>query len=217
MGPLIGGGVATLLSLLILSRAVANNPLYRLAQHLLVGVALGYVAAVLVRSVLIPPVRNIISNTASFGQLITLGAGGVLVLMFAGRFGQQRSSGIANLPLALLFGIGAALALRGAIEGTLVPQLLDTIRLPGLSTNDLLAQIGSTVVAVLTITTLLSFMYVTPAQGPSVLERWGRRVARGLILATFGVFFAAAVTTYVAALVGQLDAIIEWVSLVVGV
>lgn len=217
MGPLIGGGVATLLTLLILSRAVAPNPLYRLAQHLLVGIVLGYVAAVLVRTVLVPVVQGVITNTATQGQLVTLGIAIALLAMLIPRFGAQRASTLANYPLAVLFGVGGALALVGAVRGTLVPQLLATMRLPGFATNDIAAQVGTITVAVLTLLTLLSFMYTTSAQGPSRLGRAGRGLGRFLILATFGVFFAAAVTTYVAALVGQIDTIIRWINQLIGI
>ena len=46
MGALIGGGIATLLTLCILSRAIGDNPIYRFAQSLLVGTGLGYFSAV---------------------------------------------------------------------------------------------------------------------------------------------------------------------------
>ena len=39
---------------------------------------------------------------------------------------RQEFSWLANIPLALIFGVGAALAAGGAIAGTLAPQILDT-------------------------------------------------------------------------------------------
>ena len=220
MGALIGGGVAAFLSLCVLSRAIADNPLYRFAQSLLVGTALGYITAVLVRSAVVPPVVAAISGQATADQMAITGAGLLLGLLLLTRFGRQRGSYLANFPLALLFGAGAALALVGAVRGTLFPQLLDTVRLRGFN-GDIAAQIGAVVLAVLTVTTLLAFTYtVAPNPTQAGLERPARRrfraFSRVLILLTFGVFFAATVTTYLAALVGQIGAISEWVRLLLG-
>ncbi len=220
MGALIGGGVAAFLSLCVLSRAIADNPLYRFAQSVLVGTALGYITAVLVRSALVPPLVAALSGQATVDQMAITGAGLLLGLLLLTRFGRQRASYLANFPLALLFGAGAALALVGAVRGTLFPQMLDTVRLRGFN-GDVAAQIGAVVLAALTVTTLLAFTYtVAPNRTQPGLERLARRrfraFGRVLILLTFGVFFAATVTTYLAALVGQISAISEWVRLLLG-
>lgn len=213
MGPLIGGGIASVLSLFVLSRAIADNPFYRFAQSLLIGTALGYAAAVLLRDALLPPVLAGISGTASPQQLVVLGIGLLLGLSLLPRFGRQRGSWWANIPLAVLFGVGAALALVGAIRGTLVPQLLDTIRLQTLS-GDVATQAGAGVLAVLTISTLLTFTYTTSSRGQARetgrLGRGFRGLGRLLILMAFGVFFAATVTTYIAALVRQVGSVSAW-------
>ena len=214
MGPLIGGGVATVLSLCILSRAIADNPLYRFAQSLLVGIALGYVTAVLVRSSIVPPLDAMIFGRATTQEWVVGVSGLLLGLLLVTRSGWQRGSHLANYPLALLFGVGAALALAGAVRGTLVPQLLDTVRLHGIR-GDVPAQIGAVVTALLTVTTLLTFTYSSrrpsAAVGRRSLTRGLKALGRALVLAAFGVFFAATVTTYIAALVGQVEAMSEWV------
>jgi MFS family permease len=219
MGPLIGGGVATLLSLFVLSRAIADNPLYRFAQSLLIGTALGYVAAVLIRTALVPPSIALLSGSATPQQVAATGIGLLLGLILVTRFGRQRGSFWANIPLAVLFGIGAALALVGAVRGTITPQLLDTVRMDGLG-GDLAARIGSGILALLTLITLLTFTYTTSArqldQREGVLRRGLRGIGRLMILLTFGVFFAATIRTYIAALVGRLDAINGWVAALLG-
>ena len=225
MGALIGGGIATLLSLCILSRAIADNPLYRLGQSLLIGTGLGYIAAVLVRNALVPAVEGMAFGTATTEQWTASVIGLVLGLLLLTRYGRQRGSHWANLPLALLFGAGAALALAGAVRGTLVPQLLATIREGGLLPGDnrtLDAQVGTIILALATLITLLAFTYTWRAPAPAAggaavpprrrpLSRGVQRLGRLLILIAFGVFFAATVTTYIAALVGQLSMMYDWV------
>lgn len=213
MGPLVGGAIASLLSIMVLSRAIADNPLYRFAQYLLIGVALGYIASVLVNQTLVPTITQATTGTPPLETVIVLGVSGLLVLLLLPRFGRQRASYLANMPLAVLFGIGAALALYGAARGTIVPLLLDSLALRRFNTNDIAVLSGTIVLLVALVITLLSFNFVQRREQPSTVAQGVRSLGRGLILATFGVFLAAAVTTYVTALVGQLDAITRWADL----
>lgn len=210
MEAIVGGGIATLLSLMVLSRAIADNPFYRLAQYMLVGVALGYSAAVLVNQTLIPPVTQAIAGTASLMTLSVLSVSSVLLALLATRFGRQRLSYLANIPLAILFGIGATIALVGAVQGTLVPQLLDTIAARRFQTTDPAALAGTITLVLAVTVTLLSFTYTQRGEVPSRPVALVRRLGRGLILVAFGVFLASAVTTYITALVTQLQAIADW-------
>lgn len=221
MGALIGGAIATLLSLSVLSRAISDNGIYRLAQSLLVGIALGYISAVLLRSAIVPPALALASGQATSTQMIVSGAGLIFGLLLIPRFGRQRSSALANLPLGLLYGVGGTVALIGAVRGTLVPQLLDTVRLDSLraaSSSMTLSSIGTIVLILLTILTLLSFKYTVRApadagdtinQG-SVVSRSIRQLGHIFIVLAFGVFFAATIRTYLAALVGDLGMMSQW-------
>lgn len=210
MGAIVGGGIATLLSLMVLSRAIVDNPFYRFAQYLLVGVALGYSAAVLVNQTLIPPVSQAIAGQASLTTLSVLSISGVLLVLLATRFGRQRMSYLANIPLAILFGIGATIALVGAVQGTLVPQLLDTIAVRRFQTADPASLAGTVTLILAVAVTLLSFTYRQRSEVPSWPGNLIRTLGRGFILAAFGVFLASAVTTYITALVTQLQAIADW-------
>jgi uncharacterized membrane protein len=194
----------------VLSRAIVDNPFYRFAQYLLVGVALGYTAAVLVNQTLVPPVTQAIAGQASTESLSVLAISAVLLLLLATRFGRQRWSHLANLPLALLFGIGAAIALVGALRGTLVPQLLDTIAARRFQTAALAEIVGTITLILALVVTLLSFRYTQRSETASRPSVFLRAAGRGLILVAFGVFLASAVTSYITALVTQLQAIADW-------
>src|SRR4029079_1004104 len=61
---LIGGVVAALLTLMVFSYLLGANPLWRIAQSLLVGVSVGYVTLVLLTQVIAPQVANIIAPPA---------------------------------------------------------------------------------------------------------------------------------------------------------
>lgn len=223
MAALIGGAVAAVLSLCLWSRVVGSNPAYRFVQSLLVGTALGYAAALLVRSTLIPSAQAIAFGSATPLRIGIDIAGLLLGSLVLVRYGRQRGSHWANYPLAILFGIGAALALLGALRGTLVPQMLAAVRLAGAWNAATLLDdlLGIALSVVLTVITVASFSYVAKRRPvepgtiarPGVAVRALHAVGRLLILAAFGVFFAATVQTYIAALVGQIVMIGEWVGL----
>jgi hypothetical protein len=216
MGAIVGGGIATLLSVMVLSRAIVDNPFYRFAQYLLVGVALGYSAAVLVNHTLMRPVNQLIMGQASLGTIVVTIISVVLLALLATRFGRQRASYLANVPLAVLFGVSAAIALVGAVRGTLAPQLLDTIAARRFQAADAAAVAGTIVLILAVVITLLSFTYTQRGQTPSRPGILLRMVGRALILVTFGVFLSSAVTTYITALVTQLQAIADWFTQLVG-
>ncbi|NOX62225.1 MAG: hypothetical protein GXP42_09825 [Chloroflexi bacterium] len=123
MSEWLGVLTATLITLLVFSRVWRLNLGFRAVERLLLGALAGYIAAVALRDVLIPglfaPLRHPL--LAGPGALVSL----MLVVFLAFRFSHNeplRSLGL--LPLGLLVGGGGALALAGALRGTLVTQLL---------------------------------------------------------------------------------------------
>jgi hypothetical protein len=197
--PLLTNLVAALLTLFILSRIIGDNPLFRVAQYLFVGVSLGYGFVVLYHQVLRPTVLRI--ATTGLEQPIVavfLLVPFVLALLFLPRvFGLQQLSWLANIPLALIFGVGSALALVGALAGTIVPQILATLPRGG----DPLQLAGGVLLALGVIVTLSYFYFTVPSQSPAGRLVGGMaRVGRWLLVIAFGFFFAGALLTYLTAL-----------------
>ena len=125
---LLGVLLATVLTLAIFSRVWRVNPGYQAAQHLLLGALAGYVAAVLLRNTLIPALAGQAQNGASGWMMLILTL--LLILLLGMRFtnkSQLRAAGL--IPLALLVGAGSALALAGALRGTLTPQVMAAVDL----------------------------------------------------------------------------------------
>jgi hypothetical protein len=119
----IGTWVAFALTLLIFSIVIGDNPLYRLALHVLIGVALAYAVTVGWSSVLLPRLVTPLTTGSAAERLVALVplALGVLLLTKAlpRRFAL---GGIGNISVAFLLGVGAAVAVGGAVLGTLLPQ-----------------------------------------------------------------------------------------------
>lgn len=126
---LISGTLSFLFTLLILSYLIGDNPLFKVAVYLFVGVASGYAAALVFWQVLAPklflPTAYVI-QTGDYARgvlLVVPWLGFAFILMKI----SPRLAGIARITMAFLVGAGAAVTLAGALTGTLIPQINATI------------------------------------------------------------------------------------------
>lgn len=201
--------IAVVLTVFVLSRIVGDNPLFRIAQYLFVGVSLGYVFVVLYHQVLVPAAVQVATTPNDTGLVSLYLMPFVLGLLLLPRIvGRQSLSWLANIPLALLFGVGAALALGGVLVGTLFPQLLDTARPLGAEPFQI---VGAVVLALGVILTLSYFYFTVPRNtGVSRIVAGNAKVGRWLLIVAFGFFFAGALNTYLAALIERLQFLVAW-------
>jgi hypothetical protein len=186
---LIAGFVLTLM---VFSYLLGDNILYRLAVYVFVGLVAGYVTVITVDSVLIPWFES----TLTSDDPVQLGVGLVpvlfgLLLLFKtfGRLGR-----LGNLGIGLIIGVGAAVALAGALTGTLIPLTLDTVDADSRGTLDaLLLFIGVA-------SSLMYFQYVARRQPDGSARqiapvRAVGVIGQGVIVVTLGALYAAAILT----------------------
>jgi len=102
-----------------------NNALFRLVTYLFIGVVAGYITAQIFFTVLVPRLKEMLLS----GNLVLMGVGAVLIvlgiLVLMKLF--PRLSRFGSLPMAILVGIGAAVAVGGAVLGTLSGQIGGTL------------------------------------------------------------------------------------------
>lgn len=157
IGPYVGTLFATLLTLAVFSRVWQSNGAFRLAERLVLGLAAGYIAAVALRSVLAPGLLRPLLNdpTGNLWLWVVL----LSVVLLALRFSHRpRLAAVGLIPAALLAGSIAALAVAGAVRGTLIPQVLAVGQFRYLPAPAVAANALATVLAVLiTISVLLYF------------------------------------------------------------
>lgn len=121
----IAGIVAFFFTLAIFSYLIGDNPLFRVAVYIFVGVSAGYVAAVAWWQVLWPDlVVPLIAGTASQKAILAtpLLLSGLLLMK-----AWPPLSRLGTPSVALLVGVSAAVAIGGAVAGTLFPQVNATI------------------------------------------------------------------------------------------
>jgi hypothetical protein len=118
----IGGVmIGFLLTLCVLSYVVKDNPLYRLAVHVLVGVSAGYAIVLVVRQVFVPVWTALRDDIGGNGLLWIVPMVLALLLLLKA---LPRTTVMGNGAMAVLMAIGSAVAFVGAVAGTLVPQIL---------------------------------------------------------------------------------------------
>lgn len=118
---LIYGLAGFLLTLLVLSYLIGDNALFRFAVHLFVGVSAGYAASVALYNViwpylLIPLVSAPMLERALLAVPLVLSA--LLLMKISPRLGW-----LGGPAAGYLVGAGAAVAVSGAVAGTILPQV----------------------------------------------------------------------------------------------
>ncbi|MCL4265164.1 MAG: hypothetical protein KJ069_18250 [Anaerolineae bacterium] len=165
---------------------------YRLAIHILVGASAAYAVVIVVQQVFEPVYHTIRENPGPADTIYLLVP--ILLALFLLLRRLRAASWVGNTTLALLVGVGAAVAFLGALTGTLWPQLTGTYA----NTNDPLRGI---LIAVLAALTLLSFQFTSfRVSGSGLWERvaWQRVIVwlgRAVLVITFGALFAALLNT----------------------
>ncbi len=199
MTPLLVNGIAALLTIAVLSRIAGDNPLFRVAQSIFIGLSLGLAVVVAYHQLFRPVIGRMLSGDPLLMAYYTVPL--LLGLLLLTRIGRgQRLSWLANLPLALIFGVGVAVAIGGAAIGTVLPQVLGVTRTTGGA-----QVIGTLVLGIGTALTLASFSYtVAPESRLGESVRAAARIGRLFLISAFGIFFAGALQTYMSALVDRL-------------
>ena len=177
-----------LLTLFVLSYVIGDNPLYRVAVHILVGVSAAFAAVVVVRNVFAPILTTIQGDGESSTGLFWLIPLILALLLLLKAF--PRTAWLGNSAMAALIGIGAAVGLVGAVAGTLLPQVAIQFE------NGWIAL----VIALLTIVTLAYFFFTgrVALDGRVEMPKWYPVTAyagRIVITITLASLFAAVVNT----------------------
>lgn len=207
--------LGAILTLLIFSYLLGDNPLYRLALHIFVGVSVAYVCIVAIHGVIMPSLLppDAADSDARLPWIISLV--GVLfgVLLLARNVrGLSRLSDVA---VAILLGVGVAVALGGAIFGTLTPQI-DAATDPAIPepavAPDVLEPAGKVIAVLGTVTGLIVFSYSSrrPVDRPmNRLLNGGARIGRWFVLIGFGAAYAGVITASLAFFVDRIQYLIE--------
>ena len=204
--------VGAVLTLLIFSYLLGDNPLYRLALHLFVGALVGYSFGIVLRDVLLGMVlAQLLTNPLA----VVLG----MLLLFKG---FPRQAYVGNFSVAYLVGVGTAVALSGALLGTLVPQVGATGRAlsPASLASSRAGLLDGLLIVVGTTCTLMASAFAARTHSDGRKRRglagaWAQivRLAAGIgrifIIFAFAVAFAGALTASLSIFIGRIQYLID--------
>jgi len=197
--------VAAFLTLAIFSFLYKENPAYRLAEHIFVGVAAGHGVIVALDSYLKPTI-NSISATGQISSLVPLGLG----LLVYSRF-LRPVAFLSRIPIAFLVGVGSGIALTRQVKPFFVDQIISTIK-PLYVPGNLALSIDNTLLVV-GVATTLSYFYVSAEQRGFL--KHSARLGRFTMMIAFGAAFGNTVMSRISLFLGRLQFLLrDWLGVI---
>ncbi|MCD6345502.1 MAG: hypothetical protein J7M17_07875 [Anaerolineae bacterium] len=204
--------IGSIVTLLIFSYLIGDNLLYRWALALLVGAGTGYALAVALHFVIFDWVNNIQASdslTLRLYYLVPLLLGALLLLK-----GIPRLSALGNVSMGFMLGVGAAVAVSGALLGTLIPQMQTT------ATGISLKAGGSALLngGLILVGTLSSLFVFSPRLRQADKELrpitlWLQRLGRAFVVVSLAVAFSGALTSALTILIERLWGLADFAQL----
>lgn len=187
--------IAGILTLAILTFLYGDNPAYRLAESLLVGVSIGYVLVITWSNTIMDILYHPLVDNGQIYLIIPLMFG---LLMF-GRF-HQSTSFLSRYSMAVLIGSGAGVAIPAMLGARTLAQLSATIELVKADTP---LAIFSAVVVIVGLLATLSYFYFSREH-----SGWmGRsaKVGTYFLMIFFGTTFGYTVMSRMSTFIGRIE------------
>jgi hypothetical protein len=209
--------VSFILTLLVFSYFLGDHAVYRFVMALFIGVSAGYIAVVLIFQVILP---RLVVPLVSGDQmvLIPLILSGLLLLKLSPKFSR-----LGNIPMAYLVGAGAAIAIGGAVMGTIFGQVKGawSMFFPSNGEAPILAYLEGGFLLLGTLATLAYFHFnarkgSTTGGTRNLLMRIFAWIGKIFIAITLGVVFASVLTAAATALIERTDFILQTIQLFTG-
>jgi hypothetical protein len=210
---ILGAWVATGLTLFILTFLYQDNPLFKLAEHLYVGVSVGYAIVKTYDTVVIRLIYEPMVKQGDWSLLIPVAIGSLMLTRYS-----PKAAWMSRIAFAFVVGIGSGLAIPRVISSYILKQIEDTVR-PQLSlaanggatlTYDLLdpaSNLNAIVLLIGVVSVLFYFFFSVEHTGP------GRAVARTgifFLMIAFGAAFVYTVMARMSLLIGRLTDLIDY-------
>jgi len=222
---LIAGILGFIFTLLIFSYLIGDNPLFRVAVYIFIGVSSGYIAAVAWWQVIMPRLAHPLISALGSGAVVdsVLMLIPVLGVLFLILF--PRHTGLGQVVMAYLVGVGAAVTIAGALIGTLLPQIQGTVNafdmssVAGKDPGYLIEALFNAVVILIgTIVTLSYFFFGARQKTDGSMRRAGlieifAAVGRVFIGIALGAVYAGVYAAALTALIERISSLINFITL----
>ena len=208
-----GAWIATGLTLFIFSFLYRDNPLFKLAEHLYVGVSVGYTIVKAYDTVIVHLIVKPIIEQGEIALLIPVAIGLLMLTRYV-----PKAAWMSRYSFAFIVGLGSGLAIPRTISSFILKQIEDTVRPllsmaggDGLSFSMNLLNPASNLNAIIILvgvsSVLFYFFFSIEHSGP------GKVVARTgifFLMIAFGAAFGYTVMARMSLLIGRLTDLIEF-------
>lgn len=211
--------VGALITLCCFSFLYRDNPFYRFAEHLFVGVSAGYYFSVIsFHQVLKPnllakvmPMQFATGSAAATPPEYMLLIPGFMGLLMLFRF-STNYSWISRFTVAFVMGVSTGLAIVYSAQQYLIPQVAKAIR-PIVVAGDFFQSFSNLVLVVGSVACLFYFFFSTEHRGPV----YGNisKVGIWYLMLSFGAAFGATVMGRISLLIGRFSFLLhDWLGIV---
>ena len=210
---LLGAWLATGLTLFIFSFLYKDNPLFKLAEHLYVGVSLGYTIVKAYDTVVMTLIVRPIVDKGEWSLLVPVGIGMLMLTRYV-----PKAAWLSRYAFAFIVGVGAGLAIPRTISSFILKQIEDTVRpllsaAPGdgmMFSVDLLnpaSNLNGIIILFGVVSVLFYFFFSVEHTGA------GKLIARAgifFLMISFGAAFGYTVMARMSLLIGRLTDLIQF-------
>lgn len=184
---------SSILALAMFSMLYKENVFYRFAEYTMLGLSIGIAIVAAYKSIVGIGVQAVLAGKWEMALPIVLG-----FLIYARYSRSIKWAGY--LPIAVLVGIGVGLAVRGAIIGQFLDQIVATIK-PLSLTSSLLSNINILLILIGTVTSLSYFVFtIEQKKGIGSISKLGRY----FIMVSFGAQFGSVTITFLSPVLAPL-------------
>ncbi len=191
--------IAAILTLAIYSFLYRDNPFYKTAEHILLGVSVGYFVVITISNTIIPKL------------IIPLFVDGELIYMIPALLGlamllrvTKQFSYFSRIPLALIIGVGAGIAIPAYMQAHLIAQMKATM-LP-------LSNISNIIIIIAVLSVLAYFFFSKKHEGA-----FGVTAKMGIyfLMVFFGSTFGYTVMARISLLIGRMQFLLgDWLGII---
>jgi len=187
--------VAGVLTIAILSFLYGDNPVYKMAETLLVGVSMGYVLVITWTNTLMAVLFKPLFVESEFWLIIPF----IFGLLMFGRF-HKSTSFLSRYSMAVLIGSGAGVAIPAMLGARTLRQMTATVEMVQ---GDSVLMIFSGLVVVVGLFSTLSYFYFS-REHEGIMGR-SARVGTYFLMIFFGTTFGYTVMSRVSTFIGRMD------------
>jgi len=195
--------VAALLSLCVLSFLYRENPFYRFAEHLAVGVSAGYWVIILYNQSLTAKVLEPLKA----GNPLPLVPCLLGLLLFARLFGKI--GWVSRIPMAYMLGVGSGVEIPLILQTYVLQQVHATMRPVGFTASTY----ANLLIALAVICGIAYFFFSTRHRGAFGAVT---RVGIWILMIGFGATFGFTVMGRISLLLGRVNFLVGWAGMAFG-